>query len=196
MSEYKWSAVYPEDIQWDAQIPASPITSVIDDSISRFPNNPCIDFLGNKYTYSALGKLIDQAAQGFQSLGVEKGTRVGLFLPNTPHFVISYFGVLRAGGIVVSYSPLYAEDQLRHQIEDSGTEVMVTLDLDVLYSKIRPLVNGSPLKTLIIGTMQEVLPFPKNILFPLLKRKDIAKTGGGSDELAYKDFLNKKKKTI
>ena len=79
-------------------------------------------------------------------------------MPNTPHFVISYFGVLRAGGIVVSYSPLYAEDQLRHQIEDSGTEVMVTLDLDVLYSKIRPLVNGSPLKTLIIGTMQKVWP--------------------------------------
>lgn len=189
MSEYQWLDRYPPNIKWDAEIPARPLTAVVEDSVERFPGNTCIDFLGRKYTYAELGRLVERAARGFQDLGVKKGTRVGLFLPNCPQFVVCFFGILRAGGIVVNYSPLYAEEQLRHQVEDSGTEIMVTLDLKVLYPKIRALVTGSPLGKLVVGTMQEALPFPKSALFPLLKRSDIAKTKRDSFELSFADLL-------
>lgn len=185
MAEYPWLAGYPDGVAWDAEIAVRPMTAVIDDSAAQFPDRPCIDFLGRKFTYGELGRLVGRAARGFQNLGVKKGTRVGLFLPNCPQFVISYFGVLRAGGIVVAYSPLYSAAQLRHQIEDSGTEIIVTLDLEVLYPKIRSLVGAAPLAKLVVGTMQEVLPFPKSVLFPVLKRGDIAKTRRDDSEVSF-----------
>lgn len=190
MSENNWLNSYPEDINWNAEIPASSLNSLIKDSVEKFPQKSCIDFLGKKYTYSELDNLIDRAAKGFQMLGLTRGTRVGLFLPNCPQFVISFFGILRAGGVVVSYSPLYSESQIQHQIKDSGTEIMVTLGLEALYPKIRPLVNGSPLKKLIIGTMQEVLPFPKSLLFPILKRNDISQVKKDSSEVSFSDLLD------
>lgn len=190
MFEYPWLAGYPTNIKWDAEIPVRPVTAVLTDSAARFPGHTCIDFLGKRYTYAELGLLVERAARGFQELGVKKGTRVGLFLPNCPQFVVCYFGILRAGGIVVNYSPLYAEAQLRHQIEDSGTEMMVTLDLKALYPKIRALISGSPLRKLVVGTMQEALPFPKSMLFPLLKRGDIAKTEGDALEISFAELIS------
>ena len=190
MFEYPWLAGYPTNIKWDTEIPVRPVTAILADSVARFPGHACIDFLGKRYTYAELGLLVERAARGFQELGVKKGTRVGLFLPNCPQFVVCYFGILRAGGIVVNYSPLYAEAQLRHQIEDSGTEMMVTLDLKALYPKIRALVSGSPLSKLVVGTMQEVLPFPKSTLFPLLKRGDIAKTEGDALEISFAELIS------
>ena len=80
--------------------------------------------------------LTDRAAKGLQQLGVGPGVHVGLYLPNTPHYVIAFFGVLKAGGTVVNYSPLDAAKVLAHKIEDSRTDVLVTLDLAALYPQM------------------------------------------------------------
>jgi long-chain acyl-CoA synthetase len=111
-----------------------------------------------------------------------------LFLPNCPQFVICFFAALKAGATVISYSPLYAEDEIRNQINDSGTEIMITLDLEVLYPKIAKMVGTTTLRQLVVGTMQEVLPFPKSLLFPLVKRGDIAKTSG-AHETSFADLI-------
>src|ERR1700752_2604541 len=119
---------YPPDIAWDAPLPVHPLPQFLDDTVARFPQRPAIDFLGRKYLYRELGELVSRAAAGLQALGVAKGARVGLFLPNCPYYVILYYAVLKAGGTVVNFNPLYVEAELRHQSEDAGVEIMATLD--------------------------------------------------------------------
>jgi long-chain acyl-CoA synthetase len=189
MIDRPWLQRYPEGIDWSAKIAPRPLYALVDDAAVRFPNKPAIDFLGRTYTFADLKTLTDRAAAGFRSLGVQKGTKVGLFLPNCPQFVVCYYGILKAGGTVVNYSPLYSEPELRHQIEDSGTEIMVTLNLQLLYPKMKALLGKTRLRHLVVGTMSEVLPFPKSLLFPLVRRKDIAAVDGGADHTAYAALL-------
>ncbi len=190
MTERPWLAKYPDGIDWHAEIPERPLYTLLDDAAAAYPNNPAIDFLGRTYAYAELKRMVDRAAAGFQKLGVGKGVRVGLFLANCPQFMVAYYGVLKAGGTIVNYSPLYSEPELRQQIEDSKTEFMVTLNLRALYPKIRPLLGTSTLRHLIVGTMSEVLPFPKNFLFPLVRRKDVAPVSWGADHTKFSDVLD------
>ncbi|MYE03208.1 MAG: AMP-binding protein, partial [Alphaproteobacteria bacterium] len=122
---HPWLQSYPENVQWDAEIPEGPLFAILDESVRRFPDNEAMDFLGRTWSYAELGAMVDRAAAGFRALGVEKGVKVGLFLPNCPQFVAAFFGILKAGGTVVNYSPLYSEEELAYQIEDSETDIMV-----------------------------------------------------------------------
>ena len=174
-AEYPWERSYPPDVDWHADIPTAPLYQLMDDAVAKFAGRPCIDFMNKRYTYAQIGALVDRAARGFQALGVGKGSKVGLFLPNTPYFVICYYGILKAGGTVVNFNPLYAEREVAKQIEDSETDIMVTLDLAVLYGKIAKMLQETRLKQIIVAKMADILPFPKNWLFPILKRKDVAR---------------------
>ena len=108
MTDHLWLKHYPDGVDWNAPIPAKPLYALMDDAVARFPQRPCLDFLGRIYTYTEIDGLIDRATAGFQRLGVGKGIKVGLFLPNCPQSVISYYAILKAGGTVVNYSPLYS----------------------------------------------------------------------------------------
>jgi len=88
---------------------------------ARWADNAALDFMGKKLTYRELSALVARAAAGFRKLGVKPGVHVGLYLPNTPHYVLCFFGILRAGGTVVNYSPLDTAKSLAHKIEDSET---------------------------------------------------------------------------
>lgn len=186
----QWAKSYPSTVKWDAELPAKPLYGIFDDSCTRFGERPCLDFLDRKYSYREVGAMIERAAAGFQALGVKKGVKVGLFLPNCPQHVFSYYGILKAGGTVVNFSPLYSEPELLHQIEDSQTDMMVTLNLTVLYPKMLAMLEKSRLKKLVVGTMPEVLSFPKNLLFPLARAKDVAKTVDDSRHISFKELLN------
>jgi long-chain acyl-CoA synthetase len=120
-------------MRWDAELPVKPVQQILDDAAARWPEHTALEFMGRKTSYRELQELVNRAAAGFQNLGVKPGVHVGLFLPNTPHYVISFFGVLKAGGTVVNYSPLDAAKVLEHKIEDSRTDILVTLDLVNLY---------------------------------------------------------------
>lgn len=171
---WPWERAYPPDVDWRAPLPEQPLHELFDEAVARFADRPCIDFLGRRYTYAQVGRLVDRAAAGLQGLGVGKGVRVGLFLPNSPYFVIFYFAILKAGGTVVNMNPLYAERELAAQIEDSGVELAVTLDLAVLHDKMARMLRETRLKRVVVCRMQDVLPWPKSWLFPVLKRKEKA----------------------
>lgn len=190
MTDHSWLKSYPEGVDWNMPIPAKPLFKLLDDAVARFPQRPCIDFLGRVYTYGELDMLVDRAASGFQGLGVEKGTKVGLFLPNCPQFVICYYAILKAGGTVVNYSPLYSEPELLQQIEDSQTDIMVTLNLTALYPKAQAMLEQSRLRLLVVGTMSEVLPFPKNWLFPLVKRRDVVRAPNDASHVPFEELIN------
>ena len=133
---YPWETNYPEGLDWDHDIAEKPLFAILDEAVARHGDRPCLDFLGRKSTYKEIGQLVDRAAKGFQALGVRKGMRVGLFLPNCPYYVIAFFAVLKAGGTVVNFNPLYAEREISRQIEDSNTTIMVTLNIRGMYPKV------------------------------------------------------------
>ena len=153
--QHPWIKSYPEGVRWDAELPVMPVQQVLDHAVRRWPERPALEFMGRTITYRELGALADRAARGFQALGVGPGVHVGLFLPNTPHYPIAFFGVLKAGGTVVNYSPLDAERVLAHKIEDSRTDILVTLDLAALYPQMSRQLGTTRLKTLIVGDLAE-----------------------------------------
>ena len=190
MTDHSWLESYPDGVDWNMPLAARPLFALLDDAVARFPERPCIDFLGRIYTYGEIGGLVDRAASGFRKLGVEKGAKVGLFLPNCPQFVICYYAILKAGGVVVNYSPLYSEPELLQQIEDSETDVMVTLNLTALYPKAQAMLERSRLRLLVVGSMSEALPFPKNWLFPLVKRRDVVRAPNDASHVPFEELLN------
>ncbi len=123
---------------------------------------------------SRLGVLVDKATAGLQRLGVDKGTKVGLCLPNMPYSIILYFAILKAGGTVVNFSPLYVERELENQIRNSGTTIMVVPDLKIIHSRVAAIADAAQLSKIIVCPMRAVLPWLKGIGFELFKRKDIA----------------------
>ncbi len=149
MADHPWIKNYPDGVHWDAELPLMPVQQLLDDAVKRWPDNPAIEFMGRTLSYSEFGDLVNHAAKGFQLLGVGPGVHVGLYLPNTPHYPIAFFGALKAGATIVNYSPLDAERVLAHKIDDSETDFLVTLDLAVLYPQMGRLVASSRLKKLI-----------------------------------------------
>ena len=160
MADHPWIKNYPDGVRWDVELPLMPVQQLLDDAVKRWPDNPAIEFMGRTMNYREFGTLVNHAAKGFQLLGVGPGVHVGLYLPNTPHYPIAFFGALKAGGTIVNYSPLDAERVLAHKIDDSETDFLVTLDLAVLYPQMGRLVAGSEqkksrLKKLIVGNLAE-----------------------------------------
>ena len=172
--DYPWLKNYPPFAAWDMPIPQVPAFKLLHDAVARFPEHPCMEFLGKNWTYAETGELAAKAAVGFQKLGVTKGTRVALLLPNTPYYVAAFFGVLMAGGTVVNMNPLYAARELENMVKDSGAQFLVTMDLTAMYPKARTLLNNTPLKKLIVCSMAEALPFGTAVMFNLFKRKTVA----------------------
>ena len=155
MADHPWIKNYPDGVKWDAELPLMPVQQLLDDAVKRWPDNPAIEFMGRTLSYSEFGDLVNHAAKGFQLLGVGPGVHVGLYLPNTPHYPIAFFGALKAGATIVNYSPLDAERVLAHKIDDSETDFLVTLDLAVLYPQMGRLAASSRLKKLIVGNLAD-----------------------------------------
>ena len=186
-----WLHHYPEGIDWSTTLTRRALNEYIDDAEIRFAARPAIDFLGRKTTYAQLATHIRQAAKGFQNMGVTKGSRVGLCLPNTPYSVICYFGALRAGATVVNYNPLYVERELAFQISDSETEIMVTMDLKLLYPKVAAMLSQTErLKQIVVCRMAPILPPLKGLLFGIVKRKEIAAITDDDTTMRFEDLIN------
>lgn len=177
-----WLKSYPPGIDWARPIEATPVTALLDRTVQKHGDLPGFNFMGKVTSWRDIGAMVNRMAKGLQALGVKKGTRVGLFLPNCTYFPISYYAVLKAGGTVVNFNPLYSPKELTHQIKDSQTEIMITLDLKLLYDKLIEIRADSGLGRILVCPFADVLPFPKNILFPLVKRKDVA-------DVAAADFI-------
>ncbi|MDP9126998.1 MAG: long-chain fatty acid--CoA ligase [Pseudomonadota bacterium] len=174
--ELPWAKKYPASVDWSATLPVKPLYEILDDAVGRFPDNSCLDFLGKRSTYSTVGDQVARAAKGLQGLGVRKGDRVGLFLPNSPYFVILYFAALKIGATVVNFNPLYAEREIARQIEDSGATVMATIDIPQIYDKLAKMLGATCLQHIIVCRMVDILPPILSLLYRIIKRHDIART--------------------
>ena len=157
---------WPEEVPNTIDYPEVPIFSMLDESAEKHPEAIAIIFQDKKITYRELKDQIDRFATALQKMGVEREDKVALFLPNIPQFVISYYGALKAGAIVTAISPLYKEREVEHQINDSGAETLVVLDL--LYPAVEKVKGETGLKRIIVTGFGEYLPSIKRILGSLL----------------------------
>lgn len=184
-----WEKHYPEGLTWRLPLSPEPIQGILDRAVKKYADHTLCDFMGKSYTYGEIAALSDKVAGGLQSLGVKKGVKVGLFLPNTPYAIIFYFGILKAGGTVVNYNPLYVERELEHQIEDSESDFMITLDLKPLMDKMDHMLRNTRVKKVIVCPMAGILPFPKSILLSLFKRKDLASVPDDGRHVRFDDLI-------
>jgi long-chain acyl-CoA synthetase len=174
-NEYPWLRSYPKDVNWHTTFKGEPLPDMLDRTVRDNGGAACTYFMGATMTYKQIGALADKVAKGLQQMGVTKGARVGLLLPNVPYYPILYYGILKAGGIVVNYNPLYTIEEITHQIKDSGTTIMATLDLAALFPKLEALLASGALEKAIICPFPKVLPGLKGMLFKFLKSKELAK---------------------
>ncbi len=177
VAPYQWLRKYPKDVDWFQQFRPVPMGQLLDTAVATHGSRMCTNFLGKRLTYAEIGQFVDQTAAGLQKLGVKRGTKVGLLMPNCPTFIIYYFATLKAGGTIVNYNPLYTPDELAFQVRDSETELMVTLDLKLLFDKVEGLMQGGALKRTIVASFSALLPPAKSVLFRLFKGRELAHPG-------------------
>ncbi len=165
--------------------PLDPAYVIFDEAVKRAPQAPCTDFMDKITTYGEMGDLTRRAARGLQDLGVGKGDRVGVCLPNCPYYVVAYYAVLKTGAVVVNFNPLYTETEIRNQIKDSGITVMITIDVNAVYPKVAAAVADTTLETVVVCSLAGALPTLKSILYRLFKRRDIAPVGYDRQTISF-----------
>lgn len=169
MTEQIWLSNYPNNIPTTLEYEAIPLQEYLTRASSKTPSKVAIHFMGKDVTYKELYESSLKFANYLVSIGIEKGDRVAIMLPNCPQGVIGYFGVLYAGGIVVQTNPLYTEREIEYQMKDSGAKVI--LSLDILYPRIAKVMKDTHLEHVIITAIKDYLPFPKNLVYPFIQKK-------------------------
>ena len=169
---HPWEAAYPTDVDWRIALTPGTMTALFDRAVETYADQTCLEFFGKRRSYRETGAMVARAAKGLIELGVGKGVRVGLFLPNCPYYVICYHAVLQAGGTVVNFNPLYAETGIARQIRDADVRIMVTMNLGTLYPKIEGRLNDTGLERIVVCSMSAALPFPGNAFFALFKQRE------------------------
>lgn len=164
-----WLRHYPKEIPHEITIEEKPLYDYLQQAAAEFPTNTAINFLGKNLSYTELYDQSLKLANYLQSLGLQKDDRVSIMLPNCPQAVIAYYGVLLAGGIVVQTNPLYMERELEYQLKDSQSTFIVTLDL--LYPRVSKMKALTSIKHIIVTEIKDYLPFPKNLLYPFVQKK-------------------------
>lgn len=172
MQTKPWFAHYEQGVPQTVAIPELPLPQLLIDAAQKYPNNIALRMIlkylplgltiGSKMTYRELNEATDRFAAAIQQLGVAKGDRVSLMLPNLPQYVIAYFGTMKAGAVVVNTNPTYTPRELRHQLEDSGAKVIVMLS--GLYERLAQIREHTQIEHVIIADVPDSLVWPFNNL--------------------------------
>ncbi|RLI30461.1 long-chain fatty acid--CoA ligase [Candidatus Bathyarchaeota archaeon] len=169
MAEKKpWLKFYPEGVPASIDYPKITLPQMLKNTAKKYPNHTAIIFESYKMTYSELSEAVDRFATALHSLGISKGDKVAIFLPNIPQFVIAYYGILTVGGVVTAINPLYKEREVERQLNDSEAKAIVTLDL--LYPIVEKVWEKTKVEHVIVASIKEYLPPVKRVLGTLLKK--------------------------
>src|SRR3970282_1611946 len=169
MNDKPWLGHYDEGVPTHIDYPEVPLFHFLEDAARKHPEAPCTIFKGAVISYREMDELTDRLAAGLAELGVKKGDRVGIFMPNTPQFVLAYFAVLKLGGVMVATNPLYSAREIENQVNDSGLEVMLVMSN--FYSIVKKVQPNTRLRTLVVTNLKETLPPLLSFLFTLTREK-------------------------
>ncbi|HXZ18208.1 MAG TPA: long-chain fatty acid--CoA ligase [Roseiarcus sp.] len=190
MTARPWLKSYPPGVRADAPLEIGFTQSVLENAAARYGDKPALQFMDKRLSYAELDALADRAAAGLQKLGVGPGVHVGMLLPNTPHYVIAFFGVLKAGGTVVNYSPLDALHELEFKVGDSETDILVTVDVASIYPQADKLLETTRLKTLVVGDFTEFAAAPGPVKAFMSAQNMLAEVRHDARRSAFRDLLD------
>ncbi len=186
MSNKPWLAHYDKGVPQTIEYPKVPLFHFLEEAARKYPDRACTIFKGAVISYKEMNEKTNHMAAALVEMGVKKGDRVGIFMPNTPQFMIAYFGILKAGGVVVAVNPTYPVDEVLIPVNDANIEIMFTLSR--FYGRLKTVRERSKLKRIIVTNIKETLPPITRLLFTLVKEK---KEGDRVDELASGDVWMK-----
>jgi len=169
MSGRPWLANYDKGVPQTFDIPNVPLFQFLEDAAKKYPDRACTIFKGAVISYQEMNAITDRVAAALVDMGVKKGDRVGLFMPNTPQFVMAYYGILKAGGVVVAINPLYTPPEIEQQTSDAGIEMMFVMTN--FYDTIKKAQPKTKIKKLIVTNLKETLPPILRVLFTLAREK-------------------------
>jgi long-chain acyl-CoA synthetase len=181
MEDRPWYQHYDKGVPRTIDYPQVPIFHFLDESARKYPDSPCTLFKGARISFQEMDETTNRLAAGLASLGVKKGDRVGIFMPNTPQFVIAYFAILKLGAVVVATNPLYSAREIEHQVNDAGIEIMLVMSN--FYNLVKEVQPRTKMKTLVVTNLKENLPSVLSFLFTLTQEKK----GGFRVQLAEND---------
>ena len=167
--ERLWYKKWPEGIPKTISYLEVPLHQLLVDSALKQPGGAAIIFEGRVINYRELNELTDRFANALEDLGVRKGDKVALLLPNLPQFIIAYYGALKAGAAVTPLSPMYKEREAEFQLNDAEAETIVALD--ILYEVIHKIRGGTKLRNAILTNVKDFLPGMKKLIGPLVKKE-------------------------
>ena len=148
-----WFSSWPKNLPRNLEYPEVPLNAILEKTTKEHPEKAAIAYAEREITYAELDSLSNRFASALASLGVKKGDRVAVFLPNIPHFVIAYYGALKAGAVLTAISPLHKEREVAHQLCDSEAETIVALDL--LYPVVERVWRKTRLRNVITASLAE-----------------------------------------
>jgi long-chain acyl-CoA synthetase len=172
--------------------PETTLPAILAEMAGKHPDHPAMIFKDHMISYGEFNQSVDRFCAALQGLGVQKGDRVAIHLPNCPQFPIAYYAILRAGGITVPCNPIYTAREIKHQINDSGARVIVTLS--ATYPLIQGLRADTPLEHVIIAQIKTYFPPLLRLLFTLLREKKMGHKVDISGEAStywFSDVLSK-----
>ncbi|MER2089139.1 MAG: AMP-binding protein [Sporosarcina sp.] len=170
MTMRPWLDLYPADISKTLDYERIPLQEFLTRSSAEYPAKTAIHFMGKNISYKEFHQSALKFANYLSSIGIGKGDRVAIMLPNCPQGAIAYYGILFAGAIVVQTNPLYTEREVAYQMVDSGAKAIISLD--ILYPRISKVVKDTALEHVIITGIKDYLPFPKNLIYPFIQKKE------------------------
>jgi long-chain acyl-CoA synthetase len=186
-----WVKFYEPGIKSELEYEEMTLPQYFDRTVKQFPDNMALNFMGYRITFKQLNEMVGRMVAALKSFGVKKGDKVALVLPNMIPTVVAQYAVLKLGAIVVMNNPLYSDREIKHQVNDSKSKVLITLDL--LGNRMVDLMPQTGLNQVIYTSIGDYLPFPKNILFPLVakKKKLAADVKVAENVYKWKDILKK-----
>ena len=178
-----WLKSYEPKVPHSIDYPKISIYEAFKQSAERYPDNTAINFMGGEYTYRELLEMIDTFAAALEGLGVKKGDRVAIHLPNCTQFPIAYYGALSIGAVVVPCNPMYVARELSHQLKDSGATTIVTMTR--FYDLVKEVQPKTDLKNVIVTSIKDYFPGMLRFLYTVVKEKK----EGDRVKVAAEDYL-------
>jgi long-chain acyl-CoA synthetase len=201
MEDHAWFKSYEPRVPHTLTYPDATLAVFLDESARKYPTKTATHFVlsylfggritvGGKLTYRELSRKVEQFAAALYQLGVRKGDRVAVMLPNSPHFVIAFFAAIKLGAVVVNNNPTYTARELKHQLEDSGAETIVLLNL--FWPRLQEVLSETPVKRVIVAQIFDMLPLPFKMLVKARQRRapEWVEVPPGPNVFSFEDLLD------
>ena len=189
MEDRFWHKAYAKDVPPTINYETLTLPQALERTALKYPETIALVMMGKTITYRRLNELVNRFSGALAELGLQKGDKVAIVLPNMPQVIIAAYAVFKLGGVVVMNNPLYTETELAHQLNDSDSKMAIIMDL--LVPRFLNLKEKTGIETIISCHIRDYLPFPKKQLFPFVKKKMHRKHDPAEGVLEFMDLIKR-----